>query len=85
MSPPEPSYRTAASPDYSNTTKAKENELKINFMKIIEVLKEEINKSLKENQRKQKQSLKAQTKGIQENKNQGEQTGTPDPSITNRI
>jgi hypothetical protein len=35
-----------AIPDYPNTTKAQENKPKINFMKMVEVLKEETNTSL---------------------------------------
>lgn len=48
MSPPELSYPTTASPEYSNTAKAEENYLKTNVMKMIVILKEEVNKSLKE-------------------------------------
>lgn len=40
MSPPEPSYHTTASPEYSNTVEAQENDLKTNFRKMIEVFKE---------------------------------------------
>lgn len=49
MSPPELSHLTTASPEYSNTAEehAKvEKHFKSNSMKIIEVLKEEVNKSL---------------------------------------
>ena len=40
MAPPELSYPTTASPGYSNIAEAQENDLKTNFMKMIEVLKE---------------------------------------------
>lgn len=48
MSPQEPRYLTTAYHIYSNTTEAQENYPKINFMKIMEVFKEEINKPLVE-------------------------------------
>lgn len=47
MPTPEPSHHTTTSPEYSNTTKVQVNDLKSNFMKMIHVLKEEINQSLK--------------------------------------
>lgn len=40
-----PSHPTNASSKYSNTAKAQENYLKNNFITIIEVLKEKMNKS----------------------------------------
>lgn len=43
MSCPDPSYPTAASPEYSNTAKTKENNPKTKFIKVLE---EEMNKSL---------------------------------------
>lgn len=39
---------TSPKPEYSNTAEAHEDDLKTNFMKIIEGLKEEMNKSLKD-------------------------------------
>ena len=48
MSPPKPRNPTIASPDYFNTAEAQENDLKTNFMKMINVLKEKMNKSFKE-------------------------------------
>lgn len=45
MSPPEPSYPTIAR---SAHLKYKKKDLKINFIKMIKVLKKEMNKSLKE-------------------------------------
>jgi hypothetical protein len=48
MGPPEPSYGTTASPGYSNTAEAQENDLKSNLMKMIEAFKEKMNKSLEE-------------------------------------
>lgn len=46
MSPPELSHLTTASPEYSNTAEEQTKDFKSNSMKIIEVLKEEVNKSL---------------------------------------
>lgn len=46
MSPPELSHLTTASPEYSNTAEEHAKDFKSNSMKIIEVLKEEVNKSL---------------------------------------
>ena len=52
---PESSCRTTASPGYSNTAEAQENDLKLNFLKAREALKEEMNKSFKEiKEKKQK-------------------------------
>lgn len=48
MPPPEPSYPTSASPKYCNTTEAQEKDVKTNLMKIIELHKEEMDKSFKE-------------------------------------
>jgi hypothetical protein len=48
MSPLEPSYPTTASPEYPKIAEAQENDLKTNFMKLIEVLKAEMNKSPRE-------------------------------------
>jgi len=36
--PSEPSYSTIASPEYSNTAEAQENDLKSNLMKMLEAL-----------------------------------------------
>jgi hypothetical protein len=41
MTPTEPRYLTTASPEYSNTAEAQENNLKNNFMTMIELSKEE--------------------------------------------
>ena len=48
MAPSELSYPTTASPEYCNTNKTQENDLKSNFIKMNEAFKEEMNKSLKE-------------------------------------
>ena len=48
MPPLEPSYPTPVGPKYSNIGEAQEKYLKVNYVKMIEVLKEKINKSLKE-------------------------------------
>ena len=58
MSSPDPSYPTIASPKYSNTTEAQENDLETNLMKMIEVLKEEMNKPFKEIQENPNKQLK---------------------------
>jgi hypothetical protein len=50
MSPPELSYPTTAWPESSNQTKAQDKDHKTNFIKT-EILKEEMNKSLKEIQK----------------------------------
>lgn len=51
MSLPEPGYPTIAGSEYSNINKAQENDLNTNYMKMLEALKEEINKSVKEIQK----------------------------------
>jgi hypothetical protein len=48
MVSPEPSYLTAASPGYPNTAEAQANDLKSNFIMMIEPFKDEMNKFLKE-------------------------------------
>jgi len=50
VAPPEPSDPATASPGCFNTAEAQENDLKYNFMTMVESFKEEINKSLKEAQ-----------------------------------
>lgn len=50
ISQPEPSYSTTAGFKYFNTAEAQGKDPKTNLMKVIEVLKEEINKSLTESQ-----------------------------------
>lgn len=57
MSPLVLTYPTTASLEYPNTAEPQENDLKINFIKMLEVLKEEINKSLKK-KRLQKKKVK---------------------------
>lgn len=47
MSPPEHSYFTTTNPEQSSTAEEPENDLTTNFMKMIEVIKEDMNKSLK--------------------------------------
>lgn len=47
MIPSEEKYPTIASPGYSNTTEAQENDLKSNFINMTDTLKEEINISYK--------------------------------------
>lgn len=55
MAPPEISYPTTAGPEYSNKAEAQEKHFKTICMKMIEFLKEGINKSLKEIQEKSSQ------------------------------
>lgn len=52
QSSPEPNHSIIGSSQYFNTDETQENDLKTKFMKIIKVLKEEVNKSLKESQEK---------------------------------
>lgn len=54
MSPLEPSYTTTAGPEYSNTAEAQENDITTNARKMVEVLTEEMNKSVKEAPEKDK-------------------------------
>ena len=42
MTPSESRYPMTARPEYSNTAEAQENDLKNNFMKMIEILKDSI-------------------------------------------
>ena len=58
MAPPEHNCPTAASPGYPNTTITEEDDLKSNFITMIEAFKEEINKSLKEIQENTIKQLK---------------------------
>ena len=46
----ENSYPTTASPEYPNTVEAGENGIKSNFMKMIDVFKDELKKSFNEMQ-----------------------------------
>ena len=62
MPPPEPSYPTAANSECSSTVEAQENQLKTNFMKMIEVFKEDMNKSLKEIQENRNKQLEEMNK-----------------------
>lgn len=45
VSPPEFSYLTRASPECSNTAEAQAKDFGTHYMKMIEVLKQEMNKS----------------------------------------
>jgi hypothetical protein len=51
MIPPKRSYPTTASPEYPNTTKGQENDLKSNFIKMMENFKEIMKKYRKYKQR----------------------------------
>lgn len=48
MHPTEPSHPTTSSPKYYKQLKNKKTTLKLHFIKMIEVLKEEMNETLKE-------------------------------------
>lgn len=57
MSPLEPSHPNTASLKYSNTAKAQEDDLKSNFMVMIEIIKEETKNFLKEMEGKTTKNL----------------------------
>jgi len=48
LAPSEPSSLTTASPGYPNTPEKQDVDLKAYLMKITEVIKEDVNNSLKE-------------------------------------
>lgn len=48
MAPPDPSYPAITNPEYPNETEAKEEDQKSSLIEMIEAIKEDINKSLKE-------------------------------------
>lgn len=52
MLAPESSHPTKSNPKYPNTVEVQENGLKINFMMMKEILKEEMKDSIKENKKK---------------------------------
>jgi hypothetical protein len=58
MSLPEPNYLTAAISEHSNTAEVHRNNFKTDFIKIILVFKEKINKSPKETEEKTKKMEK---------------------------
>ena len=60
MASPETSGSTTARTKHHNADKAEENYLKINFMKMIEALKEKMKNSLKEIKDNQKNERKQQ-------------------------
>lgn len=70
MEPPKPSYPTIASSKYSNTAKAQENNIRSNLVKMIEALKEEMNKYLLEIQENTNKQTYKFLKERQENKNE---------------
>ena len=51
----EPSYPSRTDPEYSSTAEAQEKDLKTNYKKMIEVLKQEMDTSSNEIQDKNKQ------------------------------
>lgn len=66
MIPPLLSYPTTTSPGYLNTTETKGNVLKSDLIKMIEVFKEEMNKSLKELQENTIKQVKKINKTVQD-------------------
>ena len=48
MSPLESSYSITAGPEYSKVAEAEDKDLKTKYMKVVEVLDKEMNKSLEE-------------------------------------
>jgi ribosome-binding ATPase YchF (GTP1/OBG family) len=67
MSLPEFSYPTTAGPKYYNIAESQEKVLKTNYIKEIELLKEEMNKSFLKNSNKQLEEMKKSLKESQEN------------------
>lgn len=57
MLPSELRNSNRKSPECSNTGEAQENDLETNFMNMIEVLKNEINKPLKEIKKKNNEKI----------------------------
>ena len=70
MTTTEPSFPTTVSPGYSNTVEAQEDDLKSKpmKMKMIEALKEEMNKFLKEIQENTSKEGKKMSKILQDQK-----------------
>ena len=66
MSPLEPSYLTTADPEHPNIAEAQEKDLKTNYMKMIETLKGEMKKILKETQENRNKQLEAMNKYLKE-------------------
>jgi predicted double-glycine peptidase len=66
MTSSEHSYPTTTSPGYPNTTEAQENDLKSNLIKMIEAIKEEINKSLEKIQENTIKQVKEINKTVQD-------------------
>lgn len=50
MATPNPRYHTPVSSGYPNVAEVQDNDLKFNFMKMIDTRKDKMNKSLKETQ-----------------------------------
>ena len=74
MTPPEPSYPVIARSECSNASEAPKVDLKTNFMKLIEVLEEEIKTNTfksqrgKEKKKERKKETKTFLKECQENR-----------------
>nr|AAL79523.1 age-related protein [Mus musculus] len=81
MIPSDHRYPSTANPGYPNTTRAQENDLKSNLIKMIETFREEANKSLKDIQEnaikmvkginKIVQVLKVEIQAIKKTQNEG--------------
>ena len=65
MAPTEHSYPTVASSGFSNTAEAQEGDLKFNFIKMSEAVREEMNKSIKEIQENAIKTVKGMNKTVQ--------------------
>ncbi|KAL6088399.1 hypothetical protein STEG23_019142 [Scotinomys teguina] len=59
-------YPTTATPEYSNMAEAQENDLRTNFMKMIEELKEKVDKTVKEIEEKVIKNLEEINKSLKE-------------------
>ncbi|KAK7807988.1 hypothetical protein U0070_016378 [Myodes glareolus] len=68
MAPPETGDSTAARPEYHGTYETEENDLKNNFMKMIEALIKEKKTSLKEMEEKMNKTLEEINKSLKETK-----------------
>lgn len=65
VAPPEPTYPMTARPEYSSAAEVQENDLKGNFLKMIEILKKRNGKKKPLNKsRKDKQKLEEVNKFI---------------------
>ena len=85
MVTPKSSGPTTGRPEHPNTEEADKNDLKYNFMKMIETLKERMKSSLKEMEEKTNKKLEEITKSLKETheKPRGKTTSTGKASSSN--